>query len=81
MSSFGASLMLGDYAPIDESDGSGMNLMDLKSRVWSHDCIQVCYIASFTFRNIFVDFTLKQPFLYSLVEILVHIVVYVANMS
>jgi len=42
VSSFGASLMLGAYAPIDESDGSGMNLMDLRSRKWSPTCLQVC---------------------------------------
>lgn len=41
VSSFGASLMLGTYAPIDESDGSGMNLMDLKARKWSPVCLQV----------------------------------------
>ena len=41
MSSFGASLMCSDYADIDESDGSGMNLMDLRTRNWSTECLQV----------------------------------------
>ena len=44
MSSFGASLMLGAFAPVDDSDGSGMNLMDLKARKWSPACLQVHYI-------------------------------------
>ena len=56
MSSFGACLMLGAYAPIDESDGSGMNLMDLRARKWSPACLQVhhllklmcvCYLVHF----------------------------------
>jgi len=35
VSSFMASLLTGTYVPIDVSDGSGMNLMDLRSKEWS----------------------------------------------
>ena len=34
VSSFAASLLLQAYAPIDASDASGMNLMDLRTRQW-----------------------------------------------
>ena len=41
MSSFAASLFVGDYAPIDESDGSGMNLLDIRRKQWSQKCLDV----------------------------------------
>ncbi|XP_009149941.1 xylulose kinase 2 [Brassica rapa] len=40
VSSFMASLLIGDYASIDETDGAGMNLMDIKKRCWSKDALQ-----------------------------------------
>ncbi|MGH9383166.1 MAG: xylulokinase, partial [Vicinamibacterales bacterium] len=39
VSSFLASLLAGDDAPIDLGDGSGMNLMDLVSGEWSGDAL------------------------------------------
>ncbi|XP_014662344.1 PREDICTED: xylulose kinase-like [Priapulus caudatus] len=42
VSSFGASIFLGDYAPIDYSDGSGMNLLDIWTKKWSTECLQAC---------------------------------------
>ncbi|XP_063062155.1 xylulose kinase [Engraulis encrasicolus] len=40
VSSFAASLFLGDYAAVDYSDGSGMNLMDIFLKRWSPTCLQ-----------------------------------------
>ncbi|XP_054281168.1 xylulose kinase-like [Macrosteles quadrilineatus] len=42
VSSFACSLFLGRYAPIDLSDGSGMNLLDIHSKSWSQDCLKAC---------------------------------------
>ena len=41
MSSFGASLFLCKYAGIDLSDGSGMNLLDIRKHDWDQHCLDV----------------------------------------
>lgn len=42
VSSFGATLFRGSYCSIDESDGSGMNLMNIKTRQWEESLINAC---------------------------------------
>ncbi|XP_048367815.1 xylulose kinase isoform X2 [Sphaerodactylus townsendi] len=42
VSSFAASLFLGAYARIDYSDGSGMNLLHIREKIWNLVCLDAC---------------------------------------
>ncbi|CAF0883135.1 unnamed protein product [Adineta ricciae] len=42
ISNFLATILLGEYAPIDLSDGSGMNLLDIRQHQWSNECLNAC---------------------------------------
>ncbi|XP_036143453.1 xylulose kinase [Monomorium pharaonis] len=42
VSNFVASFFLGDYAPIDWSDGSGMNLLNIRTKDWDDTLLETC---------------------------------------
>lgn len=56
VSSFVASLLIGEYARIDQTDGAGMNLMDIKNRKWSKEALEVRFLRCFnaTFQSIYL---------------------------
>ena len=41
MSSFAASLFVGDIVDIDWSDGGGMNLLNIKTKTWDNTLLEV----------------------------------------
>ena len=42
ISNFIASVLMGDFAPINLSDGSVMNLLDVRQHRWSSQCLDAC---------------------------------------
>lgn len=40
ISNFLASVLCGSYAPLDASDASGTNMMDLRTKRWSDECLE-----------------------------------------
>lgn len=42
VSSFLASIFIGNVAPIDYADASGMNLFDINRKCWSRECLNAC---------------------------------------
>lgn len=43
ISNFLASIFCGSYAPLDASDASGMNMMDIRTKRWSQQCLEAIF--------------------------------------
>jgi len=68
ISSFMASLLVGDYVAIDHSDAAGMTLMNLHNRTWSSEALNVSALPLYLFNITFSTKNILQQTYHIIVD-------------